>query len=117
MTQDDCLFCKILAGEIPSTEVASNEDAYAFRDISPNAPTHVVVVPRRHYRDVADISHKEPELLGKVAALAAEVADQEGVTESGWRLVANTGPDAGQTVFHVHFHVLGGEPLGALNAE
>jgi histidine triad (HIT) family protein len=110
----DCLFCRILAGDIPSTEVRSTERIYAFRDISPAAPTHVLVVPRDHHTDAAALAAADPGLLAELVRVAGEVAVQEGVAGSGYRLVFNTGPDSGQTVFHVHLHVLGGEPLGGL---
>ena len=109
----DCLFCKIVAGEVPSTEVLSTERAYAFRDIAPHAPTHVLVVPRDHHADVAALVRDDPALLADLFAAAVQVADQEGLT-GGYRLLANTGPDSGQTVFHAHLHVLGGRPMGVL---
>ena len=109
----DCLFCKIVAGEIPSTTVLETERAYAFRDIAPHAPTHVLVVPRDHHPDVAALVANDPGLLADVVAAAVAVAEQEGLT-GGYRLLANTGPDAGQTVFHAHLHVLGGRPMGLL---
>src|ERR1700740_212801 len=105
-TDPDCLFCKIAAGEVPSTEVLSTKRAYAFRDIAPHAPTHVLVVPRDHHADIAALVSADRELLADVFAAAVQVADQEGLT-GGYRLLANTGPDSGQTVFHAHVHVLG----------
>ena len=109
----DCLFCRIVAGEIPATVVREGEHTVAFRDIAPQAPVHMLVIPRRHLADVAALSER-PELLHAVVAEAAAVAAQEGLVGEGWRLLFNTGANAGQTVFHVHAHVLGGEPLGAL---
>lgn len=109
----DCLFCKIVAGEIPSTPVLETERAYAFRDIAPHAPTHVLVVPREHHADVASLVRADPLLLADVMATAVLVAEQEGLT-GGYRLLANTGADSGQTVFHAHVHVLGGRPMGVL---
>lgn len=103
----DCVFCTIIAGDIPSTRVAENEHAYAFRDINPAAPVHVLVVPRRHEPNLAALGENAPEDLLGVFALAREVAAAEGVAEAH-RLVVNTGADAGQTVFHAHVHVLGG---------
>ncbi|HVE99015.1 MAG TPA: HIT domain-containing protein [Mycobacteriales bacterium] len=108
----DCLFCRIVAAEIPADVVRETEHTIAFRDIAPHAPVHVLVVPREHHRDVAELA-AHADLLQAVIAEAAAVAVQEGLTD-GWRLLFNTGHDAGQTVFHVHAHVLGGEPLGAL---
>lgn len=107
----DCLFCRIVAGEIPSTTVYETDQVVAFRDINPQAPTHVVVIPKSHYPDVASLAEADPALAGAVLAAAAAVARQEGVAESGYRLVFNTGPDAGQSVFHVHCHVLGGRAI------
>jgi histidine triad (HIT) family protein len=107
----DCLFCKIVAGEIPATVVLSTDATLAFRDINPQAPTHVVVVPRAHYPDAAALAAADPALAGEVLRTAAAVAEAEGVVESGYRLVFNTGAGAGQSVFHVHCHVLGGRPI------
>lgn len=107
----DCLFCRIAAGEIPSTVVYETDQVLAFRDINPQAPTHVVVITKAHYPEVASLAEGDPALAGTVLAAAAVVARQEGVAESGYRLVFNTGPEAGQSVFHVHCHVLGGRHL------
>jgi histidine triad (HIT) family protein len=109
----DCLFCKIVAGEVPSTKVLETERAYAFRDIAPHAPTHVLVVPKEHHADIAALVAADPVLLAELFAAAVAVAEQEGLT-GGYRLLTNTGPDSGQTVFHVHVHVLGGKVMGAL---
>jgi histidine triad (HIT) family protein len=106
----NCLFCKIVAGEIPATLVAETADTVAFRDINPQAPTHVLVIPRVHHADVGAMAAADPGLAGRLAADAAAVAKQEGL-DNGWRLVFNTGADAGQTVFHVHGHVLGGRHM------
>lgn len=108
----DCLFCRIASGDIPSQPVAETAELIAFRDIAPQAPTHVLIIPRRHVAaSAADLSAQHGELLGELVALAARVARQEGLG-SGWRLVTNVGSDAGQTVHHLHFHLLGGAPLG-----
>ncbi len=104
----DCLFCRIVAGEIPATVVRDDELTLAFRDVNPQAPTHVLVIPKAHHPDVAALAAADPEALTAVHRTAAAVAEQEGVTGGGWRLVFNTGADAGQTVPHVHGHVLGG---------
>jgi histidine triad (HIT) family protein len=109
----DCLFCKIVAGEVPSTRVLETDRTYAFRDIAPHAPTHVLVVPKDHHADVAALVAADPGLLADVFAAAVAVAEQEGLT-GGYRLLANTGPDSGQTVFHAHVHVLGGKVMGVL---
>lgn len=109
----DCLFCRIVAGEIPADVVAETERTVAFRDVAPQAPTHVLVVPREHHRDVAECVQSDPGLLGDVLAVAVDVARAEGL-DGGYRLLTNTGDDAGQTVHHLHVHVLGGRSLGAL---
>ncbi|MFC5287535.1 histidine triad nucleotide-binding protein [Actinokineospora guangxiensis] len=106
----ECLFCRIIAGEIPSTKVHETETVLAFRDINPQAKVHVLVVPKAHHEDAAALSG-DPQLLADVIAGAAEVAGIEGIAESGYRLVFNTGDDACRTVFHAHLHVLGGEQL------
>ncbi|MEI6739864.1 MAG: histidine triad nucleotide-binding protein [Gemmatimonadaceae bacterium] len=107
---DACLFCRIVGGELPVTPIAQNAHAIAFRDIHPQAPVHVLVVPRRHIASLAEATDAEE--IGAVALLAAEVARQEGIAESGYRTVMNTGGDGGQTVFHLHMHLLGGRPMG-----
>lgn len=108
-----CLFCRIVAGEIPATVVAETARTLAFRDVAPQAPTHVLVVPREHHADAAACADADPALLGEVMAAAVDVARQEGL-DGGYRLLTNTGDDAGQTVHHLHVHVLGGRPLGLL---
>lgn len=109
---DDCLFCRMVAGEVPATVVRDDERTLAFRDINPQAPTHVLVIPKEHYPDIASLAAAGDDLLGAVHWAAAAVAEQEGVVDGGWRLVFNTGAGAGQSVFHVHGHVLGGRPFG-----
>jgi histidine triad (HIT) family protein len=111
MPQSDCLFCKIIAGEIPSEKVFETETTYAFRDLHPQASVHVLVVPRTHHED-AEALAKAPQELSDVISVGAQVAKQEGIDQSGFRLVFNTGEHAGRTVFHAHLHVLGGEQLG-----
>ncbi|GAA3235053.1 histidine triad nucleotide-binding protein [Actinocorallia longicatena] len=106
----DCLFCKISSGDIPAKIVREGEHTVAFRDINPQAPVHVLVIPRTHYADLGELS-ADPVVLAAVAAEAAEVAKAEGVDGTGYRVVFNTGSNAGQTVFHVHAHVLGGRGL------
>jgi histidine triad (HIT) family protein len=108
----DCLFCKINAGDIPATVVHDGERVLAFRDINPQARVHVLVVPKQHHEDAAALAAADPQLLADVITAGAEVAKAEGVADSGYRLVFNTGDDAGRTVFHAHLHVLGGEQLG-----
>ncbi|MGQ0630739.1 MAG: HIT domain-containing protein [Sporichthyaceae bacterium] len=109
MTEGSCLFCRIVAGEIPADIVAQTADTVAFRDIHPQAPVHMLVIPREHHQDIAAMAAADPALTGRLAADAAAVAAQQGL--SGFRLVFNTGAEAGQSVFHVHGHVLGGRAL------
>jgi histidine triad (HIT) family protein len=107
----DCLFCRMVTGEIPADVVAEDERTLAFRDINPQAPVHVLIMPKQHYPDVATLASGAPETLAAVHTAAGRVAAQEGIAEAGWRLVFNTGVGAGQSVFHVHGHVLGGRPF------
>ena len=107
----DCLFCKILAGDVPSTEVLSTETTYAFRDISPGAPTHVLVIPREHIDNAHALRPHHGPLLADVFTTAQEVARAEGIADSGYRLVFNVGEDAQNSVAHLHLHVLGGRRL------
>ena len=104
----DCLFCAIVAGEIPATTVLETDRILAFRDINPQAPTHVLVISKEHYPDVAALAAADSGLLGELLTGAHRVAVDEGVSDTGYRLVFNTGAQAGQTVPHVHAHVLGG---------
>jgi histidine triad (HIT) family protein len=106
---EDCLFCRVVAGGVPADVVARTEHSLAFRDIDPAAPTHVLVVPTRHVSDLATLGAASADELADVVALAARVAQSEGLP--GYRLVANTGAAAQQSVFHAHLHVLGGRPL------
>jgi histidine triad (HIT) family protein len=108
----DCLFCKIVAGEIPSQQVASTAGTYAFRDIEPTAPTHVLVVPRRHIADASAVTPDDGDVLAEMLATAQQVAASEGVDASGYRLVFNVGEDASNSVPHLHLHVIGGRRLG-----
>ena len=108
----DCLFCKILAGDIPSEEVASTETTYAFRDINPGAPTHVLVIPRQHIDNAHVLEPEHAAVLSDVFATAQAVARSEGVADSGYRLVFNVGDDASNSVPHLHLHVIGGRKLG-----
>ena len=108
--QADCLFCKIVAGEIPATVVHETPTTVAFRDVAPQAPTHVLVVPRSHHVDAAALADADPAVLSDLVATAAAVAASEGL-DGNYRLVFNTGAGAGQSVFHVHLHLLGGRPM------
>ena len=108
----DCLFCKMVSGEIPAPRVAENEHAFAIRDIAPRAPVHVLVVPKVHVPMATVITAEHGPLLAGMVTLAAEVARLEGVFDSGYRLAFNAGDDAGTTIFHLHMHLLGGRKLG-----
>ena len=110
----DCLFCKIIAGEIPSTKVYENEYVYAFRDIEPQAPEHVIIVPKVHFASANEITAENSSYIAKIYEAAAEIAKQLGVAENGYRIINNCGADAGQTVFHIHFHLLGGRKMEKL---
>lgn len=105
----DCLFCRIARGEIPATLVAESEDCVAFRDIDPKAPTHVLVIPRRHVASLTEAD--DARLVGALSLLAARIARDEGIADGGYRTVINTGPDAGQSVAHLHLHLLGGRAM------
>ena len=107
----DCLFCAIANGQVPATRVLESDRVLAFRDINPQAPLHVLVIPKQHHQDVAALAKADDGLLDDVITLAHEVARAEGVADTGYRVVFNTGADAGQTVQHVHAHVLGGRSL------
>ena len=109
MADEDCLFCKIVAGDVPADVVHTTERTVAFRDVNPQAPTHVLVVPRSHRGNAAETAAADPHVAAELLTTAAEVAGAEGL--ESYRLVFNTGPGAGQTVFHTHLHVLGGRPL------
>lgn len=106
---DDCLFCRIVRKEIPATMVWSDDNVVAFRDINPQAPVHVVIVPRVHVASLNETA--DAEMLGRLSLAAAEIAKREGIAESGYRTVVNTNRAAGQTVFHIHLHLLGGRSL------
>ena len=110
-TQPDCIFCKIVAGEIPAKKVYEDERALAFRDINPQAPTHALVIPRAHVASLEEAGEDDEAMLGHLLRVAARVAREEGHAETGYRTVINTGAGAGQTVFHIHVHVLGGRTL------
>jgi histidine triad (HIT) family protein len=107
---NDCLFCKIISGQIPSKKVHEDEHTYAFEDIDPKAPTHVLIVPKKHIRGLKEASPEEAEMVGLCHIAAASIARQRGI-EDGYRTVLNVGPRAGQSVFHLHVHLLGGRDL------
>jgi histidine triad (HIT) family protein len=107
----DCLFCGIVAGTVPSTQVYSDDQVIAFRDIAPRAPTHILLIPRKHIASAAALTEEHGPLLGHLFAVAAQVAREEGIADSGYRLVSNVGRWGGQTVDHLHWHLLGGRPF------
>ena len=106
----DCLFCKIIAGDIPSTKVYEDEKVYAFRDINPQAPTHILVIPKVHLSSVNDVTGENSAVVAHIFEVIPQIAAAEGLT-GGYRVVSNCGADAGQTVHHLHFHILGGKTL------
>jgi histidine triad (HIT) family protein len=111
-TSDDCLFCKILAGEIPADIIFESDDAIAFRDINPQAPTHVLIIPRRHVATINDLEAGDELLVGNLFLVARKIAADEGIADAGYRVAMNCNEAAGQTVFHLHLHLLGGRQLG-----
>jgi histidine triad (HIT) family protein len=111
---NECIFCRIVRGDFGTEFVAESEGAVAFRDIQPAAPTHVLVVPKRHISSLRELGPDDAALGGELLVLAARVAAEAGLHEGGYRVVTNDGPDAGQTVFHLHLHVLGGRRLGPM---
>lgn len=108
---DDCIFCKIVSGEMASTIVYKDDQVTAFRDINPVAPTHILVVPNKHIASTNDVREEDEQLLGHLLTVVKPIADQEGITDTGYRLIINTGPDANQVVFHLHLHILGGQHM------
>lgn len=108
---EDCLFCKIIAGAIPSEKVYEDDVCIAFNDISPQAPTHILVIPREHFDSLDTAAKDHKETLGHLLLTAAEIAREKGFAEDGYRVVINTNADGGQTVFHLHVHLLGGRPF------
>lgn len=108
----DCLFCRIAAGEIPAQKVYEDDEVVAFRDIAPAAPTHILVIPRRHIPTLNDLEPADATLTGRLLLAAKSIAEAEGIAEPGWRAVLNVNAGAGQTVFHIHLHLLGGRDMG-----
>ena len=104
----ECIFCKILNGEIPAEFTYQDNEIAAFRDINPQAPTHILIIPRKHIERISDICEENSNLVGKMVLVAKKLAQDEGITKSGFRLVFNNNRDAGQDVFHIHLHLLGG---------
>lgn len=110
----DCIFCKIIAGDIPSTSVYNDEQVTAFLDINPAAPTHILIVPKKHIDSINLLTVDDEPLIGHLFFIAKQLAEQKGIAEPGYRLVINTGVESGQTVDHVHLHLLGGRQMRAL---
>ena len=108
---DNCLFCRIISGEIPSTKVYEDDDVFAFRDIAPQAPVHILVIPKTHIASAGEVTEENSVLVAKCFEAIAKIAVQEKL-DSGFRVISNCGPDAGQTVPHIHFHILAGKKLG-----
>lgn len=108
----DCVFCKIVSGAIPSQRVYEDSQILAIRDINPQAPVHLLLMSKKHIASIEDLSESEAPLVGKIAVVAAQLARKEGLTERGFRLLTNTGPEGGQAVPHLHFHLLGGRQMG-----
>ena len=112
----DCIFCKIAAGEIPATVVYEDEEVMAFKDLNPLRPVHILVIPKRHIGSLAEMEEGDQALFGKLLWTVKQIAEQQGIAESGYRIVNNCGKDGGQAVGHLHFHLLGGEPMQTLGA-
>ena len=111
MSNADCLFCKIAAGDIEAVIVYQNDQVLAFQDLNPQAPTHILVIPRKHIATINDIAESDTDVIGQLFLAAKEIATKEGIAEPGYRVVMNCNAGAGQTVFHVHLHLLGGRPF------
>ena len=109
---EPCIFCRIVAGEVPSDIVYQDKDFLAFRDISPQAPTHVLIIPKTHITSLAQLTEEQQELAGRLIIIAKKLAEKEGIAKRGYRLVINCGPEGGQLVPHLHLHLIGGRKLG-----
>ena len=107
----DCLFCKIIAGDIPSAKVYEDDKVYAFRDIEPQAPVHILIIPKEHIASANELTEENASVVGHIFSVAAKIAKEEGIADGGYRIVNNCGQDGGQTVGHLHFHMLGGRSL------
>lgn len=110
----DCIFCKIVEGDIPAQKVYEDEQIIAFHDIRPAAPVHLLIIPKKHIATLNDISQEDQKVLGRIIMVASQLAREHGIAESGFRVVNNCGKDGGQEVYHIHFHVMGGSRLGPL---
>jgi len=111
MHDENCIFCKIANGEIPTEFLFEDDDVVAFRDLNPQSPVHILVIPRRHLPTLADASDEDAQLLGKLLLTGKKLAEREGVSDSGFRSVINCNPEAGQEVFHLHLHIMGGRQM------
>lgn len=111
MEETSCIFCRIANREIPADILRESDRVVAFRDLDPKAPTHILLIPKEHIESIEDVGDEHADMLADVMQAATHLARTEGIDESGWRLVTNVGPDGGQSVFHLHFHLLGGRPM------
>lgn len=111
MSDQQCLFCRILVGEIPANKVYEDDHSLAFRDVNPQSPTHVLLIPKKHIRSLNESTAEDHAVLGHLLCVAPQIARQEGIADGGFRVVINTGADAGQSVWHIHLHVMGGRPM------
>ena len=109
---EDCVFCKIIKGEIPSEKVYEDDEVLAFKDINPAAPIHILIIPKKHIATLMDVKTEDTVLMAKILQAAQNIAKQLGIEEKGFRLIANCGPDSGQEVMHIHFHLLAGREMG-----
>lgn len=109
-----CIFCQIIEGTIPAKKVFENDVVVAFHDITPQAPVHILIVPKKHIATINDVKNEDFAIIDKIHRAAQQIAQEQGIAQSGYRLINNCGKDSGQIVFHIHYHLLGGEPLGAL---
>lgn len=109
---EDCIFCKIIKGEIPSEKVYEDDEILAFKDIQPAAPIHVLIIPKKHITNLMEVSEEDSELMKKIVIAIQKIAKQLGVDEKGFRIISNCGPDSGQEVMHLHFHLLAGRTMG-----
>lgn len=108
---DDCIFCKIINGKIPSNKVYEDDDVLAFKDINPQMPVHIIVIPKKHIKSIADLTIEDETLIGKIFTAINKIAKDLNISEDGFRVISNCGENAGQTVQHLHFHILGGEKM------
>jgi len=114
---DNCIFCRIVAGKIPANFIYEDYEIAAFRDINPRARVHILIIPKKHITSLAQVEEEDTALLGRICLIARQLAEQEGIAQSGYRLISNCGKDSGQEVAHLHFHLLGGQFLGLFAEE